>query len=76
MRVWNPFEYFKNAAAKDYESFLRGAEAYQEWLSTQPDQKQVGIDECMARNANIQVGLTDSRIQSGKGDSGVGQKAT
>jgi hypothetical protein len=32
---WKPFEYFKNAQATDYESFLRGAEAYQEWLAKQ-----------------------------------------
>jgi hypothetical protein len=35
MTKWNPNDYFKNASAIDYQSFLRGAEAYQEWLKEQ-----------------------------------------
>lgn len=63
MRLWNPFAYFKNAAANDYESFLRGAEAYQEWLSTQPDQKQEGIDKCIAGLKELGYGAALFELQ-------------
>ena len=64
MSAWNPFEYFKNVAAIDYESFLRGAEAYQEWLSTQPDQRQVGVDECIAGLKELGYGAALFELQS------------